>query len=344
MSPLHPVEVGGDEVPLDAELVPVLGGRVLLFLEGQLPPEAVPCRRGRPEEVRSPLAGPLLLFPGLIEGVQQGGKAGIGHTLRRPAVLAHGHAGKVQGLAVPEEADGGKALLPDPVLEVLQSPPQRAGAPHLEDPGVHIPHGLEGELPGHEGGEAEVLVQQERVQGLLRRRGSKAGGKARLRLLQEGKPPCGGGGLVEKARQHLPRGGHVRVHPAEAVDDPALPVQQDQVGPAAHGLQHQRPPPRPAQLVGGVELNFHQPFQGRLGQARHPGPGEVLPEEHAEHGGLRRVVPENLRQLEAGGARPGVQQQALSPEKEDHLVPGGLVHLVHPKAQKLGAQLPRDGL
>ena len=39
-------------------------------------------------------AGPLLLFPGLIEGVQQGGKAGIGHTLRRPAVLAHGHAGE----------------------------------------------------------------------------------------------------------------------------------------------------------------------------------------------------------------------------------------------------------
>ena len=42
------------------------------------------------------------------------------------------------------------------------------------------------------------------------------------------------------------------------------------------------------------------------------------------------------RTAEVRGSRPGVQEQALSPEEEDRLVPGGLLDLVHPEAQELG--------
>ena len=70
----------------------------------------------------------------------------------------------------------------------------------------------------------------------------------------------------------------------------------------------------------------------------------MLAQQHAEHGGLRRIVPEKLRQLDAGGPRPGVQQKPLSSEEKDHLVPGGLLDLVHPKARQLGPQLLYNGL
>ena len=70
----------------------------------------------------------------------------------------------------------------------------------------------------------------------------------------------------------------------------------------------------------------------------------MLPEQHTEHGGLRRVVPEDLRQLKPGGARPGVQEQPLPPEEEDHLVPGGLLDLVHPETRQLGPELFHDRL
>ena len=127
LAPFHPVEVGGDQIPLNPELVPLLRGGVLLLLKGQLSPEAVPGRGGRPEKVRSPLAGPLLPFPGVVKGVQQGGEALIPEGFHRAAVLSDGNAGKVQGLALPQEADGGEPALPDLDLERRQSLPEDGG-------------------------------------------------------------------------------------------------------------------------------------------------------------------------------------------------------------------------
>ena len=206
--------------------------------------------------------------------------------------------------------------------------------------GVRLPGGAEGQLPGDQGGDAEVAVQQKGVHAPLRVGGGEPLPEAGLRLLRHRQPAHGGRGLVVQPRQHLPAGGHVRVHPAEAVDDPPLPVQQDQVGPAAHGLQHQRPPARAAELVGDIQLQPHQPLQRRLGDGGHPAPHQVLAQQHAEHGGLRRVVPGEMRQLNAGGVGPGVQQQPLvAPQQQDHLVPGGLLDLVDPQAQQSGPQL-----
>ena len=107
---------------------------------------------------------------------------------------------------------------------VIQGLPNRFGL-RLEEPPVHVPRPLEGQLPGHQRGEAEVAVQKKTVHRPFRRGGVPFLQKARLRLLQEGQPPHRGRGLVIQSRQYLPRRGEIRVYPAEAVDDPALFIQ-----------------------------------------------------------------------------------------------------------------------
>jgi hypothetical protein len=183
------------------------------------------------------------------------------------------------------------------------------------------------------------MIQQKGVDPPLGVGGGELFIKAFLRLLDHNETVSGGRGLVVQPRQHLALGGHLRVHPAKTFDDPPLPVQQYQVGPAAHGLQHQCPAAGTAEVVGDVQLQPDQPFQGRLGKTCDLCPGQVLAQQHTEHGRLRRVVPDDLCQLNTGGIGPGIQQQPPAPQQQNHLVPGGLLHLVDAQAQQLGPQL-----
>ncbi|MPM52396.1 hypothetical protein SDC9_99155 [bioreactor metagenome] len=155
----------------------------------------------------------------------------------------------------------------------------------------------------------------------------------------------GGRVLVKKPRQNGPQGRHLRIHPAQALDHPPLPVQEDQVGVAAHGLQHQRPPSRLAEIVRDVQLQLHQTLQPRLSQRRHPRTHQMLSQKHTEHGRLRGIVPKLAGQMDAGIAGSGVQQQAQSaPQQQNDLISGGLLHLVDAHTQKLRAQLFRHRL
>ena len=86
---------------------------------------------------------------------------------------------------------------------------------------------------------------------------------------------------------------------------------------------------RLTEIIGHVQFNSHQPFQTRLGDLCHPCPYQMLAQQHTEHGRLCRIVPQQLRQLEAGGISPGVQQKPLvAPQQQDHLIAGGLLHLI----------------
>ena len=99
-----------------------------------------------------------------------------------------------------------------------------------------------GQLPAHQGREGGEAVQQPPggigpIGGIVQQGPEvlPADGQ-RVRLL------LGRGETVEEAGEPLPLLAHLHVHPAQTVDDPVLAVQKDQVGVAAHALQHQPPP------------------------------------------------------------------------------------------------------
>ena len=130
---------------------------------------------------------------------------------------------------------------------------------------------------------------------------------------------------------------------ADAVQNAAVAVQQEEVGPVADGLQHQPALHPVAQLVQGLEAQSGHPLQGSLYNLQQPGPGHVLAQQHAEHGGLLRVLQGQGGQVEPGVGRVGRQQQAhiahaLGPQGQHHLVPAGLVDLVHPGPGQAGIQ------
>ena len=347
LPPLHAVEVGGDQVAAGAQPVPILGGGVVLFLQRQLPPQAVPGGGGAADQVRAPLAGPLHPLPGLIKVIQQLTKAPVPLRFRGSAVLGDGQIGKIHRFPLLAEADGCKAVSLDGTDEALQLRPKAVLLlfPKLKDMPVRLPRRPESQLPGNNGRHAEIAVQQKGVQLPLRVGRGKLLPEAHLRFLRHRQAAGGGRRLIVKPRQHLAGCGHIRVHPPQAIDDASLSVQQDQVGPAAHGLQHQRPLSRLAEVIRHIQLQPHQPLQGRLHQIRHPGAHQMLAQEHAEHRRLRWIVPGELRQLDTGRVGAGIQQQPLiAPQQQNHLVPGRLLDLVDSQTQQLGPQLLQDRL
>ena len=77
-----------------------------------------------------------------------------------------------------------------------------------------------------------------------------------------------------------------------------------------------------------------------MGHGHQPGAGEMLAQQHTEHGRLRGVFRVGGGQMEPGRGRIGIDQK-LGPvfpatQVQDHRVPAGLVDLVHPGF----AQLP----
>ena len=147
--------------------------------------------------------------------------------------------------------------------------------------------------------------------------------------------------MVEEPRQHLPPLAHLHVHTAQTVDDPLLAVQKDQVGVPAHALKHQPPPPRLSQLVHDVQGEDHHPLQAGLVDGRQPSAGQVLAQEHTEHGRRGGVFPGQAGEVQPRLAGLGAQQQLfISPQGQDHLVPGGLLDLLQAQAQDGLPQFP----
>ena len=124
-----------------------------------------------------------------------------------------------------------------------------------------------------------------------------------------------------------------RVHTTDTVDDAVLAVQQQQVGPAANGLQDQTALHTVSQLVQGLQLDVHQTLQMGLGDRQDTAAGKVLAQEHTEHGGSIGVFPGQGGKLCPGVALVGGQQQLYVPlsgraQAQDNLVTAGLIDLV----------------
>ena len=295
----------------------------------------------------SPLPDPLQLLPGLIKGVQHGGEGIPGRTLHGAAVLIDGDIGEIGGLAVPDKHPGGEA---PPVLPAHCLLPHRKGCrqvlpvrcvPYM----FPVPAACRGQLPAYQRGQPIETVQQ--PLGGVRPVGD--GGQHVSEVLRTGRQRVqlflGRREVVEKAGEDLTLLAHLHVHTAQAVDDPLLTVQKDQVGVPAHALEHQPSPPRLPQLVHDIQGQDHHPLQARLIDGRQPAAGQMLAQEHTEHGRRGGVFPGQAGEVQPGLTGPGAQQQLLiSPQGQDDLVPGGLLDLVHPKARQLGPQLLYNGL
>ena len=213
----------------------------------------------------------------------------------------------------------------------------------LKNPCVHITRGLKRQFTGHQGRDAEIAVQQKGVQLLFLGRAAEFFLEALRCLIQERQPAGGGRGLIEKPGKDLTRGGEVGVYPPEAVDNPAILIQKNQIASPAHSFQHKGAATGPAQFVGRVQLDAYKAFQRRLGNGGDSGPGEMFPEEHTEHRRLGGILSGNCGKLQARRPGPGVEQQAAASEQENDLVPCGLLDLIDAQSQKL-LQFGHDGL
>ena len=75
--------------------------------------------------------------------------------------------------------------------------------------------------------------------------------------------------MVEKAGQQLARGGKVRVHAAQAFDDAPLRVEQDEVRPPPHALEHELLLADLSEFVCALERQDHHALKIRLLDGQH---------------------------------------------------------------------------
>ena len=128
--------------------------------------------------------------------------------------------------------------------------------------------------------------------------------------LQQGRFLLFGRQTVDHARQHPPLGVPAEIHPAHTIHDPPFAVYQDDVGAAADHLRHQLLLTGKAHLVMAFQLDDQQPLIVRLIDGSDAGADQVLAQQHAEHGRLRRVLKAALRQVHPGVAGSRRQKQA----------------------------------
>ena len=142
--------------------------------------------------------------------------------------------------------------------------------------------------------------------------------------------------MVIKPRQDLPLLAHLKVDPAQAVQNPPVLRSQDEVRVAAHDLEDEVLLRGASHLVGAVEAERCRPLHGGLGNFCQLCPQKVLAQKHTEHGRLRRVLRGSRRQMQPGGGGVGGEEQLLpsllAAQMNDHCVSGGLVDFLHPCA------------
>ena len=137
---LHPVEIGGDDVPLFPQLLTVKGSGQLLLLVGQLAGGAVPCVGHCLHQILPPLFDPFRRLPALIEAVQQNGKAVLTDALGLRPVLEDGQEGEIHRLTLPDQQICCKVILLYNILQLEQLLNQAL-----------LPSGPEHDFPGNQG-------------------------------------------------------------------------------------------------------------------------------------------------------------------------------------------------
>ena len=283
------------------------------------------------------LMGEALLLR--VEAVQQLRKALLRLLPESAAVLPDGAAVEVKGNVVAQEQRGLRLLLP----QGRESGPELVGG-GLPQAHVALPGSQGRQFPGQQRRDPREGLHQPFVGLLIPPAPGKGLRKRLLRGLEQVRFLLGGRQSIKQSGQ---QGTFRRSHGVclmQAVQDPACAVHQDDIGVPPHQLHGQELFRGLPQLIQACKPKEHHPFPIGLLHAEEPGAAQVLSQEHAEHGRLRRVFPVHPGQVHPGGAAPGADQQAhrpgAAPQMKEQHIPLRLLHLVHPAARK-GLQLPR---
>ena len=171
----------------------------------------------------------------------------------------------------------------------------------------------------------------------------KKGGKFPLRQRQR-RPliRLGRRQTIKQARQQLAAIGNIQIHSAHTVHNAPPVVEQNQIRLSAHGLQHQGAAAQFTQFVPALQMQADYALHLRLRNFNQPGPGQMLAQQHAEHGRLRRILPQQPGELQPRLVGPGVEQQPLSPgQQHNDLIPGRLLDFINSRPHKCLAHFLR---
>ena len=318
------IEIGGDEIGGALELLPLLGGKELLPLAGQLAAQPVP--EGGHGADGGGGEGLQVAFPGLlpVKAVQQLGKARLLPAGDR-RVLGDGEGGKIPGFPVLFQQKGAGSRLPQGQ--------EKPGRPLRRFPLKEGLPGQQGRQPRHAPAQAGRVVPA----------GAAEGFHLRGRQLPERGLVLPGGQPVAHPRLDGP-GRALRAHLVEGGQDDPLLTHQDQVGHAAHHLADEALFGHHPQLVGRGDAHLQQTLVVGLGDRDHPPAPQELAQQHTEHGGRLGIFiffpGEVDSRPRAGGQKQPAVPHLGGAEGEDHPVPGGHGDPVHPGVPEVPVQLP----
>ena len=275
---LQRIEVGIDEVAVNFPLFPVGAVGQLLLLQAELARDAVGGVGEDLEQVGAAVAHPLDAVPLGIEVVQQVAVGVICTGEHHAAVLVDIHEGEVDRLlAGIDDAGGGAGVVfghvDDPRRKEAQA--VEVVGSHLGDNAVVAVKDVVGDLAADDGGDALDGGEE-----CLGQRGVLAGAQPLLDLL---------GGefdeveLILRWRQSVVHAGedgahrgHGVVDAFDRVDDPAVLVDEDDVGVTAHDLDGQRQLNQVDHLVAGFKDQVQDAVQPDLPQRNELGAAQVL--------------------------------------------------------------------
>ena len=307
LAPGDGVEVGRDDIAQLPQPLPVVGGSQLFPLDFQLPGRPVPEIGQRLVDGLALLAHLLAPLPAGVEPVQQGREGGERLILSQGSVLLQRAVRVVLGAALPQQQRGriravefGK-LLGQIIGQRFILCFRRAA--------LRIAAVAVGQLPADHRRQGRKMGLQPLVQLNVSRFTAQQGQNGVSVRLRRVPLFLSGRVLIKQARQHLALFAHLKIHPAQTVDDSAVTAAENQVGIAAHDLNDQPFLHRLAHFVGTVQNEVQKPLHGRLANFRNTAAHQVLAQQHAKHGRLGGVLKGFLGELGPGSIGAGRQQQ-----------------------------------
>ena len=148
---------------------------------------------------------------------------------------------------------------------------------------------------------AAIACVQDSADALARvRRCFRSGSVFRHRLLRQ---------LITQAGKQCALSVFAGCYPAQAIEDPSVLADQNQVGGSSHQLGHQLQLYFIAELRPALQGHHEDTVSVYLTDVQNAGALQVFPQQHAEHRGIRRVLIASIRQMHARIRSACAQQQ-----------------------------------
>ena len=161
-----------------------------------------------------------------VEGVEQRGKGREGRLHRLRAVLRDGTIGEIHRLSLAREHGRCKAIFPHSFRQAFHFRGKAfAAVAPVREAGVGCAEGAKRQLARDERRDAEIPVEQEALDGLLR----SPAAAGQLRVGQQRELVKRRRKLVVQPRQQRPRTGDLKLHAAHTIQNAVVLVEQQEV-------------------------------------------------------------------------------------------------------------------